>query len=532
MSMDNWGPHPRSPADVGGTSRLTSDMLIPDLLLHGVGFQSDAPCVTEGNRSLSFAEVDSRADRLANALRGSGVMPGDRVALLAYNELEHLEIQVGVQRAGAVLVPLNVRLGRGELEAIVADCEPILLIHGPGVDDRAVGLQVPAIWHLGGDGIGRHYDAVLADTRAGDNPRFFESGAVNSILYTSGTTGRAKGVVISNGAFWARITLTALETRLESDDTLLFSLPLFHAASSIAYASVYRGGSLVLMRTFGVAQALAELRERRATHAVFVPTMIRRLVDHLHEAPGRFDDLRLIIYGGSPIAPDLIVEALERFDCGLLQVYGLSEAVNLCVLGPDLHDPDRRPDLLTSAGRPSASYAVRVVGPDNCELPPLEIGEIVVQGPAVMCGYWQAEEATAATLRDGWLCTGDAGYRSNDGFVFVSDRIKDIIVSGGENVYSREVEEALLTFEGVHEVAVFGVPSREWGEAVHAVVVLRDGVHATASDLIAHCRDRISSYKAPKSVEIVPALPKNASGKILKRDLREEYWSGRARLVG
>jgi acyl-CoA synthetase (AMP-forming)/AMP-acid ligase II len=258
---------------------------------------------------------------------------------------------------------------------------------------------------------------------------------------------------------------------------------------------------------------------------VFVPTMIGRLVEELDERPVSLEHLRLVLYGGSPIAPDLLRRALALLGARFLQGYGLTEAINATMLRPEDHDPDRAPERLSSAGTDTISYEVRVVDRDGRRLPPGEVGEIVVRGAGVMSGYWRAPAATADVLRGGWLHTGDLGYRASDGYLYITDRIKDVIVSGGENVYSREVEDALHEHPDVLEAAVIGIPSERWGESVHAEVVTRAGSKADAEALIAHCRAHVAAYKAPKSVLVVDELPKSATGKILKREVRAKYWA-------
>jgi long-chain acyl-CoA synthetase len=508
-----------------------SNLTVPDLLAHALTrVPGDRVCVVEGDRSLTYREVDERADRLVQAWRAHGIGPGDRVALLAYSELEYTEIQVAAQRAGIVLAPLNFRLAVPELESIVRDCGPVLLIHGPGLEEQARALGLPA-WHLGECGAGDPYEETIAPYAPNGERPILDAAAPSALLYTSGTTGRAKGAVISNLAFWTRVNTYTLELGSQSRDTFLYPIPMFHVSSSIAYSFMYRGCTVVQQKLFEVEGALDLLERHRVSHAVFVPTMIARLLDLVERNPARLDALQVLQYGGSAIAPDLLRRGMALLGCRFQQGYGLTEAVNLTTLHWEDHDPDLRPDLLTSCGTDTISYEVRVVDGDDHRLPAGEVGEIVARGPGVMDGYWNDPETSAQALRGGWLHTGDLGYRSEEGYLFITDRLKDVIVSGGENVYSREVEDVLHDFPGVLEVAVVGVPSEQWGEAVHAVVVPSTETELVPGELISHCRARLAGYKAPKSVEIVDDLPKNASGKILKREVRERYWAGRGRSV-
>jgi acyl-CoA synthetase (AMP-forming)/AMP-acid ligase II len=505
---------------------------LPDLLAGAVTRFPDRLCVVGDDRSYTFAEVDARADRLVRAFGAAGLSVGDRVALLARSEPEHLELQLAAQRAGLILVPLNFRLAVRELDSIIGDCGPRLLIHGPGHADAAAELGHRHTWGIGDHPCGEPYERIVAQHEPLRPASLLDSETASSILYTSGTTGRARGAITSNGTLWARANMFALEIGMAPGDTLLFPIPLFHVSSAVAYAFAYRGATVVLMREFDVEAAIALLARHRATHAVFVPTMIGRIVERLAAEPVTVDSLRLILYGGSAIAPELLRRAMDLLGCDFLQGYGLTEAINATMLRPADHDPVAHPELLGSAGTDSISYQVRVVDGEGHELGPGEIGEIVIRGPGVMDGYWASPEATAQVLRNGWLHTGDLGYRSAGGYVYITDRLKDVIVSGGENVYSREVEDVLSEHRGVLEVAVIGIPSERWGESVHAEVVAYGGVTLDPEDLIAHCRSRLAGYKTPKSIQIVPELPKNASGKILKREIRQRYWASAERAVG
>jgi len=500
---------------------------VPDLLANAIARSPGRPCVIADERTLTFGEVDDRAGRLADALRRLRATDGARVALLALNEPEYFEIQFAAQRAGVMLVPLNYRLAVPELQAILADCEPSVLIYGPQFGATAAELNVPIALELG-----PAYEEVLAgaDPRG---PQPLDADAPCTILYTSGTTGRAKGAVISNGCLWARVNQFSIELGISDGDSFLFPIPMFHTSSSVPYAFTYGGVTVVLPQQFDAARAIELMVHHRTSHAVYVPTMLARVVEELESEPVKLDALRLIQYGGSPIAPEMLRRALRALGCAFIQGYGLTEAINATVLRPHEHDPDGRPELLASAGTDTISYETRVVDSDadDRELGPGEVGEIVIRGPGVMQGYWRSEEDTERALRGGWLHTGDLGYRSADGYLFLTDRLKDVIVSGGENVYSREVDDVLYAHPGVREAAVIGIPSAQWGESVHAEVVAVPGVELDPDELIAFCRTRLAGYKTPKSVTVVDELPKNAAGKILKRDVRKRYWQGAERSI-
>ncbi|HVX23705.1 MAG TPA: long-chain-fatty-acid--CoA ligase [Acidimicrobiales bacterium] len=509
---------------------------VPDLVRNPAHRFPDRTCIIEGARSLTFAEVDRRADRLAAALAARGLRPGDRIALLALNELEYLEIQVGSQRAGTVLVPLNFRLTASEVAGILADCSARLLIHGPGLaavaEDAAGWAGVADVVHLGPDGIGQPYDELLADGGQVPSEQMPSEGmqaasaalaadAAANILYTSGTTGRPKGAVLTNLGFYARSAALCLDVRAAPGSVFLQALPMFHIAANTAYSFTFCGSTIVLMREFSVDGLVDALHRYRATHLLLVPTMINAVNHHPGIDDHRFDHLQLVIYGASPIAPEVLKRAIDLFGCGFFQLYGMTETFACSVLRPEDHDPDGRPDLLASAGTDALTFETAVVDPDGRPCPAGVVGEIVARGPALMAEYFGAPDATAASLRDGWMHTGDLGYRDRSGYLFVTDRLKDMVITGGENVYPREVEDVLYAHPAVLEAAVIGLPDPRWGERVHAVVVLRPGAAVDEAALIAHCRASLTGYKCPRSVAFVDDLPKNATGKVLKKELRQ-----------
>jgi len=499
---------------------------VPDLLRNATTRFPDRVCVVEGERSRTFADVDERAARAAAALRGIGLRPGDRVALLAHNELEYLEIQLAVQRAGMILVPLNFRLTAPELAVILGDCSPRLLVHGPGLGEIASQLGVEHVWHLGTPGVGDPYDELVAMASAGPCDDYVPSDRAAAIMYTSGTTGRPKGAVLSSGAVWARCNVMANEADIRPGDVFIQGLPMFHIAAHTAYGFTYRGATIVMTRQFDPAGFAGLLTRWSATHVLLVPTMINMLTLEPSVATAELDQLRMVLYGASPIAPEVLRRAIDVFRCGFLQFFGMTETFGVSLLRPEDHDPVGHPERLASAGTDALSAQTRVVDLDGIDVPAGVVGEILSRGPALMDGYWNNPRATEEALRDGWMHTGDLGYRSPDGYLFVSDRLKDMIVSGGENVYPREVEDVLLEHPAVFEAAVIGVPDDRWGERVHALVVLRPGTMAEPEAITAFCRGRLAGYKVPKSLELSAVLPKNATGKVLKHLLRDRYAAG------
>jgi len=505
-------------------------LTVPDLLALGLTRAPERPCVVAGDRAHSFRETSERASRLAGALRDQGLRHGDRVAVLAQNELEYTELQIGACRAGAILAPLNWRLTVPELRFMVESSAPSLLIHGPGYEETAAALGLPT-WHLGESGHGDPYEERLAAADPSGEVPMLRAEDAAQIIYTSGTTGRPKGAVLSNHALWSRWNTLALEFRACAEHVYVGGLPMFHMAAHPAWAFTYVGATTVMIRAFEPQEVLHAVERFRGTHLMLVPTMIAMLLEHPAIDEADLSSLEMVLYGGSTIAPALLRRAVERLGCGFGQTYGMTETSAATYLTPADQDPERKSQLLSSGGRPAVSQQVRVVDEHDRDVAPGALGEVVVRGPQLFDGYWGDPEATAQALRGGWMHTGDVGYLSEDGYLYIVDRLKDAIVTGGENVYSREVEDALLEHPDLLEAAVIAVPHERWGEAVHALVVARPPARPTAEEVIAHCRERLAGYKVPKSVELVPALPRNALGKLDKKELRARYWSGRERSV-
>jgi acyl-CoA synthetase (AMP-forming)/AMP-acid ligase II len=506
-------------------------VIVPDMLQFGATTAPRQACIIAGDRIHTFAESSLRASRLANAFRRHGIRRSDRVSLLAQNEIEYTEIQVAAIRAGVILAPLNWRLTVPELRYMVENCSPSLLIHGPGYANTARELGLPS-WYLGDDGCGDPYDEVLASADAEDAIEPAGAKDAAQIIYTSGTTGRPKGAILSNFTLWSRCNGFAIQWGVRPEHIYVGGLPMFHMAAHPSWAFTYVGATNVMLRAFEAGSYLDAVERNQGTHAMLVPTMINMLLEHPAIDDVDLSSLERVLYGGSPIAPDVLRRAIRRFRCGFTQTYGMTETSAATLLLPEDHDPDEKPHLLTSGGRPALSQQVRVVDADDVDVAAGELGEVIVRGPNVFDGYWGDADATGEALRGGWMHTGDVGYLSDAGYLYVVDRLKDVIVSGGENVYSREVEDALYGHPDVFEAAVIAIPSDRWGEAVHALVVARTGTAPTAEGLTAHCRERLAPYKVPKSIELVDELPRNALGKLNKKVLRERYWTGRERTVG
>jgi acyl-CoA synthetase (AMP-forming)/AMP-acid ligase II len=486
----------------------------PDLLTVGLRRTPGAVCVLDPVLTLTFAQVDERASRLLGALRAAGLDRGDRIALLARNRAEHLELMVAAQRGGFALVPLNWRLTMQELARIVADCTPALLVHAESFAETAAGLNVSRCWPLD-DG----YEQRLAATPPAPREPI-DPGALCEILYTSGTTGAAKGAMVSNRGHLARMCTVALDLLIGPGHVFLQVMPMFHIMVIFTHTFAFRGAMNVILPGFDDAQVFGCIAEHRVTHTALVPTAIDSLVTSPHRATADCSSLVTILYGASPITPAGLGRALASFDCGFHQIYGMTEVGTATILGPGEHDPQRRPGLMSSAGRDMSLVEIDIVGPGGLSCPDGLPGEIVISGPGVTDGYWNNPAATADVLRRGRLHSGDIGRRDREGYIFVTDRLKDIIITGGENVSPREVEAVIEQHPGVQECAVIGLPDQHYVERVHAVLVMKPGCRLDEPSLAAHCARRLAGYKCPRSYAAAETLPRNAIGKLLRKDLR------------
>ncbi len=474
--------------------------------------------VTFRGQTTTYAELNRRVDALVAGLLGLGLRQGDRVVLWCYNRPEVIETFFACWKAGLAAVPVNARLTVDEVAFHVADSGAAALVYGQDVASPA--LDVPVSRRIG---IGPEYEALL-DSGAPSGDVEVSGDVPAWLFYTSGTTGRPKGAILTHANLtFVVVSWCADLHQLQPEDVVLHCAPLSHGAGFHALVTVARAAHAVVHERFDPAEVLDAVATHRITSTWLVPTQIRMLLDHPLLEAADLSTLTHVVYGGSPMHAADLAEAVERIGPVFVQLYGQGESpMTITYLRREEHRPDR-PDreVLTSTGVPRTGMEVRVVDPDDAPLGAAETGEIVVRGPAVMAGYWNREQATAETLRGGWLRTGDVGMLDARGYLYVLDRIKDLIITGGSNVYAREVEEVLLTHPAVHEAAVFGVPDRTWGELVTAAVVPATDVDA--DELIAFCRERMTGFKRPRRIHLVVALPRNAYGKVLKRELRARF---------
>ena len=493
-----------------------------DPLVHAVRFHADRPAVTDvgaGTPTRTYAELGDRVRRLATVI-AERTDPGDRVALLALNSEQYLELYFAVPAAGRLIVPLNTRWADPELIYALDDSTSRLLL-----TDREPGEladHVGDVLRMGAD-----LEALIAAAEPmADLGAGVAEDDVAGLFYTGGTTGQSKGVMLTHRNLIAKAIHVRTTVPASSSDVYLVIAPMFHAAGSNSVLDVvWNGAHHVILPGFDAGASLDAMERFGVTMLLAVPTMMAAQVDEQLARPRDVSALRRYLHGGSPVAGEIVRRATKAFP-GVEQVelYGATELSPL-VTAYNHHEEALDGDRLRSCGRPVMGVAVRILdAATDEELPAGQVGEIEVRGPNVMAGYWNKPDVTASVLRDGWYRTGDVGRLDEDGYLFVLDRSKDMIITGGENVYSTEVEEAIYTHPGVAEATVFGVPDETWGEAVHAVVVPRqEGL--TAEELIEHCRRAIAGYKVPKSVEFrAEPLPKSGPGKVLERELRAPYW--------
>lgn len=503
--------------------------------------------VVDGERRFTYAEFGDRCTRLANALLELGLQRGDRVAYLAYNSYPLLEGYFGVLEAQGVLLPLNVRLAPNELAYILRHSGAKILI---------------ADGELGGV-----VDTILAD--ASDRPRLvwlterppkrseplydemverasceppalpeIDENDVAELFYTSGTTGRPKGVMLTYRNLYLHALSTLLCMRADDHDVQLHTIPLFHVNGWGTPQSLTAiGGTHVMMRKFDPGEALRLVEAERVTRFLAVPTMLNMILNHPDREKYDLSSLEFVNTGGAPTPPEMVRRAESALGCHVIGGYGLSETTPVLTFASDKSylsdDDEQRTRRQASTGLPVIGVDLRIVGPDGQELPwdGESVGEIAVRSNVVMRGYWRDPEATSAVIRDGWFFTGDMAVVDPEGYVLIVDRAKDIIVSGGENISSVEIEKVLFAHPSVLESAVIAVPDEHWGEVPKALVALRPGQHASEQQLIDFCKQSLASFKAPRSIEFVDSLPKGGTGKILKRELRERYWKGQEKRV-
>ena len=493
----------------------------------------DQLAIVYQDRRLTHRQYAGRVRKLASALQQLGLRRQDRFSVMAMNCSEYLELCGAAEWAGFVLNTLNWRLAPAEIADIVNDAAPRILVFEEQYADL-VGQIRPALdsiehyicigdacsWAAGYESLLEAGDPVGPDFRAREEDHL-------CLIYTSGTTGRPKGVIQDNRGYAALSEIISSELKLGGDGRLLAMAPLFHiGARSLASGQQWRGGTIVLHRSFDAQEVIRTIERERITAIHLVPTMVQALLDAPNIGQHDLSSLQMLMYAAAPMPVPLLKRALQVFGPIMYNGFGQTEINLMSVLHPHQHLLEGSPEQtarLGSVGQPHPRCEIRIVDDEGRECAAGVAGEITARSETAMVGYWNNSTATADTVRDGWVHTGDVGYLDDQGYLFLVDRKKDMIITGGENVYSREVEDTLLAHAAVADVAVIGVPDEKWGEAVTAIVVLRPGQHALEQELIAHCKTRIASYKCPRTVELVDALPRLPTGKLNKVELRKQY---------
>jgi long-chain acyl-CoA synthetase len=505
--------------------------------------RGDQPAIKQGSEVLTYQEFYDRALAVGGNLLARDLEPGDRVAFVLANSPRMLETIYGCFAAGLVVVPINARLHPREIAYIVQNSGAKVLVHGPeyndGILEHADDFAGVAQRFCTGDGDrATSYDELLDASGALPGHRDADPDDPCWLFYTSGTTGRPKGATWTHRVVRVMLMNYLADVHnIQPGEVVLHAAPLSHGSGIVALPAVARGALQVILETksFEPRALFQTIQDEHVSHIAFLaPTQIIRMLEDF--VPGVYDlsSLKAVCYGGAPIYVEHLRRAIETFGPVFAQIFGQGEApititgLNAAAHAELLAASDER---IGSAGTIRTDVEARAVDADGRELPPGEAGEIVVRGDIVMKGYWDDPEATAEAIRDGWLHTGDIGAFDERGYLFLLDRAKDMIISGGNNVYPREVEEVIVLHPAVANVVVLGIPDDYWGEAVHAVVVLEPGAGATAEEIIAHCGRSLAGYKKPKAVDFVDELPVSGYGKVLRREVRERYWAGQERRV-
>lgn len=516
--------------------------------------------IVDGDKRFTYAALGKRIANVVANLQAMGLRKGDLVAIAAPNCHQYLEIYYACGISGIVLSPLNYRLALREISDILNEAECRLLFVHPDFAGHVQELKesVGTLAHIvhidDGNGasagttststatVETSYEALAhgnADPARLDSLPQLHADDLAQVYFTSGTTGRPKGVMLTQGNVTFNSLAVIADLRLDETDSWLHGAPMFHLADAWAtFAITWVGGKHVFIPYFNASNALRCIEEHGITTSVLVPTMLNAMMHDPALPQHNYTSLRMILTGGSPIAPDMVREAIEKFGCEYIQLYGMTETSPFLTLSrPKSHqltgDCSREINVRCRTGRPYIGAEVKVVKPDGTEVAHdnMDVGEIIARGPTIFAGYWKQPEATAQAIRNGWIHTGDLAVVCPEGFINIVDRAKDMIITGGENVFSTEVEYVLQEHPAVLECAVFGIPHEFWGESVKAAVVLREQQSATEEQLIEYVRERLAHYKVPRGIDFHPALPKTGSGKIYKKGLREAYWREKEKQV-
>jgi len=520
-------------------------MILTETLKKASKFFPQKEAIVCGGKRWTYRQFHERINRLSSLLKAFGIKKDDKVAVLHPNCHYFLEVYYGIAQIGAISVPINTRLSPGEIAFILQDSESKALISDPAFQKQVdpIREEMPGVKKIlwTGDGmIARedrdlHYEKVLEQGDPNEHPEApITSEDIAQIYYTSGTTGRPKGVMLSHKNVTTHALGTIAEVHLTDQDVWIHVAPLFHLADAWAtWAITWVGGTHVLVREFDSKTVLETIEKEKVTLTNLIPTMLNLMVNYPEVGKYDYGSLRVLLSGGAPIAPEVVRKIVGTFKCDYIQTYGMTETspyLTLSLLKGHLKGLDEAEQLRfkSKTGREFIGVELKVVNDRGEEIKKdeKEVGEIIVRGDIVTKGYWKLPQETAKSIRDGWLYTGDMAVMDEEGYVTIVDRKKDMILTGGENVYSTEVENVLYMHPAILECAVVGVPDEKWGEAVKGIVVLKQGQTATEQEIIRFCKEKIAHYKAPKSIDFIDALPRTGSGKIQKKGLRDQYWEG------
>ena len=495
--------------------------------------------VFEGKR-YTFSQLNERVNRLANALLNLGIEKGDRVAMLQVNCNQCVEAYFTTAKLGAIYLPLNFRAKGNELIYMLNTSEANTLLIGERYIDlvNSISSNLTSVRHFisiesGHDGM-LYYEDMIASSPADEIVTEINDDDTTILVYTAGTTGQPKGVMLSHNSFSIYVLENVTLADPELEEKNILTVPLYHVAGIQAMmAAIYGGRTLLMERQFNAKEWMELVEAEKANRAMMVPTLLKQLVDHPDFTKHDLSSLKVITYGAAPMPFEVIKKAVEVFPgVSFINAFGQTEtASTITTLGPEDHvisgteeEKEKKLKRLSSIGKPMSDVEMKIVDEDGRELPVGQVGEIVARGPRVMTGYWRDKEKTEETIdKDGWVHTGDMGYVDEDGYFYLTGRATDMIIRGGENISPEEVEAVLRAHPKIDDVAVIGVPDEEWGEVPRAIVVLKPGETTAAEEIMEYCRDRLASFKRPRSVVFVNELPRNPMGKVLKRVLREQY---------
>jgi len=520
-------------------------MILTETLTKALKLFPQKQAIVCGEKRWSYQDFCNRINRLSHCLKGFGIKKDDKVAILHPNCHYFLEAYYAIPRIGAISVPINYRLSPREIAFILQDSESKILIADSMFKNQVDPIRkeirgIEKILWTGGpqeleDSIDLNYEKVLQQAEFSALPDPPINGEdIAQIYYTSGTTGRPKGVMLSHKNVTTHALGTIAEIHLTDCDVWIHVAPLFHLADAWAtWAVTWVGGTHVLVREFDAKMVLETIQKEKVTLTNLIPTMLNLMVNHPDVGKFNYSSLRVLLSGGAPIAPEVVRKIVETFKCDYIQTYGMTETspyLTLSILKDHLKNLSNENQLRfkSKTGREFIGVELKVVNDRGGEVKKdeKEVGEIIVKGDSVTKGYWKLPEETKKSIKDGWLYTGDMAVIDEEGYVTIVDRKKDMILTGGENVYSTEVENVLYMHPAILECAVIGIPDPKWGEAVKGIVVLKPSQRATEQEIIQFCKEKITHYKAPKSIDFIEALPRTGSGKIHKKGLRDKYWEG------